>query len=75
LQLEQAVSNYTTGIVGQIIGTVDFPKDYLDRVATAYKGQSAAINQAPGSATGGRTDQLTYTNSAEKMIIVNLIMR
>lgn len=75
LQLEQAVSNYTTGIVGQILGTVEFPKDYLDRVKTAYQGQTAAINQAPGSATGGRTDQLTYTNSAEKMIIVNLIFR
>lgn len=74
-QIEAAVSGYTTGIVGQIIGVDEFPKDYLDRVKTAYDGQSAAIMRAPGSATGGRTDQLTYSNSAEKMIIVNLILR
>lgn len=75
VQLEQAISNYQNGIVGQILGTVEHPKDYLDRVKTAYNGQTAANLQTPGSATGGRTDQLTYTNSGEKMVIVNLIHR
>lgn len=74
-QLEAAVSGYTTGIVGQIIGTTEFPKTLLDRVHSAYHGQTAAIMRTPGSATGGRTDQLTYANAAEKMIIVNLILR
>ena len=74
-QLESAISNYTTGIIGQIIGVTEFPRDYLDRVRTAFAGQTAANMRTPGSATGGRTDQLTYTNSAERMIIVNLILR
>jgi len=79
-QLEQAIDNHIFGVVGQIIGTTVFgegrhSKDYLDRVATAYQGQTAANMQTPGSATGGRTDQLTYTNAAERMIIVNLIFR
>jgi len=47
----------------------------LDRVASSYMGQTAANMQTPGSATGGRTDQLTYANAAERMIIVNLILR
>jgi hypothetical protein len=80
LQLEQAIDNHIFGIVGQIIGTMVFgegrhSKDYLDRVHTAYAGQAAANMQTPGSATGGRTDQLTYANAAERMIIVNLIFR
>lgn len=79
-QLEQAIDNHLFGVVGQIIGTTVFgvgrhSKDYLDRVHTAYQGQTAANMRTPGSATGGRTDQLTYANAAEKMIIVNLIFR
>jgi len=80
LQLEQAIDNHLFGIVGQIIGTNIFGQgrhgwDYLDRVASSYMGQTAANMQTPGSATGGRTDQLTYANAAERMIIVNLILR
>jgi hypothetical protein len=74
-QLEQAIDNHLFGIVGQIIGLEKHPKGLLDRVYTAYKGQTAANMRTPGSATGGRTDQLTYSNSAERMIIVNLVLR
>jgi hypothetical protein len=75
LQLEQAISNHVEGIVGQIIGENIYPRGYLERVKTAYSGYTAANMRTPGSATGGRSDQLTYTGAAEKMIIVNLIMR
>jgi hypothetical protein len=75
LQIELAVQNYHQGIIGQVIGTTIYPKDYLDRVKTAYAGQTAANMQTPGSATGGRSDQLTYANAAERMVIVNLIGR
>ena len=75
LQLEQAIANHQNGIVGQIIGVNEYPRDYLERVKTAYNGQTAANMRTPGSATGGRSDQLTYAGAAEKMIIVNLIMR
>lgn len=79
-QIEKAIMGYTTGIVGQVIGVVNFgdgrfSKTYLDRVKTGYEGYSAANMQTPGSATGGRTDQLTYANGAERMVIVNMILR
>jgi hypothetical protein len=75
LQIEKAVLGFVEGIVGQVIGTEIFPRDLLDKVFTAYAGQSAANMRTPGTATGGRTDQLTYANAAEKMILVNLICR
>jgi hypothetical protein len=75
LQLEKAIQNWMEGIVGQVIGTTIYPRDYLDRVHTAYYGQTAANMRTPGTATGGRSDQLTYSNSAERMVIVNLIFR
>jgi len=74
-QLEQAIQNHQNGIVGQIIGVNEYPRDYLERVKTAYHGYAAANMRTPGSSTGGRSDQLTYAGGAEKMIIVNLIMR
>jgi len=75
LQLEQAINNHVFGVVGQVIGTNVYPKGSLEKVKTAYSGYSAANMRTPGSATGGRTDQLTYANAAEKMAIVNLILR
>lgn len=75
LQLEQAIDNHVFGVVGQVIGTNIYPKGMLDKVKTAFDGYSAANMRTPGSATGGRTDQLTYANAAEKMLIVNLIFR
>jgi len=84
LQLEQAVMNYQNGIVGQVIGEVTYPRDALERVRTAFEsgtspnihtGMTNAIMKAPGSATGGRSDQLTYANAGEKLLIVNLIHR
>jgi hypothetical protein len=84
LQIEKAVMGYQNGVIGQVIGEITFPRGNLDRVRTAfptgtspniYTGMTNAIMKTPGSATGGRTDQLTYTNSAEKLLIVNLIHR
>lgn len=85
-QLEQGIANYEAGIIGQVLNSIEYPRDYLDRVRTAYAGgisspnaqtgmSATAVMQTPGSATGGRSDQLTYTNSAEKVLIVNFIKR
>jgi len=74
-QLEQAIDNHVNGIIGQVIGTDIQPRSYLDRVASGYMGQTAANMRTPGTATGGRSDQLTYSNSAERLVIVNLILR
>jgi hypothetical protein len=75
LQLEQAISNWLEGIVGQVTGFEKYPKDYLDYTRTAYAGHSDATYRTPGTATEGRSDQLTYTNASDTMLIVNLIMR
>ena len=84
LQLEKAIMGYQNGIVGQVIGEVKFPRGYLERVRTAFPtgtspnihtGMTNAVMKAPGSATEGRTDQLTYANAAEKLLIVNIIHR
>lgn len=74
-QIEQAVSNHLFGIVGQVTGVEKYPKDYLDYTRTAYAGQTAANMRTPGTATEGRTDQLTYANASDTMLIVNLILR
>lgn len=74
-QLEQAIMNYDNGVIGQVLSITTMPRDYLERVRTAFEGQSAANMRTPGSATQGRSDQLTYTNSAERLVIVNLINR
>ena len=75
LQLEQGIAGWMTGIIGQVIGVEKYPNGGLERVATPMMGQTAVNRQAPGSATGGRTDQLTYANAADRMLIVNLILR
>jgi hypothetical protein len=80
IQLEKAIMGYNEGIIGQVIGTTiygsgQYENDYLGSVKTAFEGQTAANMQTPGSATGGRTDQLTYANGAERMLVINLIMR
>jgi hypothetical protein len=76
IQLEKAIMGYQQGIVGQVIGTTTFGEETeLGFVKTAFQSQTAANMQTPGSATGGRTDQLTYSNSADTMIIVNAILR
>lgn len=85
-QLEQGIMNYQNGIIGQVLNEIEYPRDYLDRVRTAFEGgvsspnaqtgmSATAVMQSPGSATGGRSDQLTYTNSANKVLIVNWIHR
>jgi hypothetical protein len=74
-QLEQAIDNHLFGIVGQVIGVNEYPRAALERVYTAFNGQTAANMRTPGSATGGRSDQLTYTNASNKMLVVNLIFR
>jgi len=70
-------------ILGQIIKVdTDFPKDYLDRVKTAYDnlGSTAAqraLNQMPGSASSGMPDAINFAggSSAPTLLWVNLINR
>lgn len=85
-QLEQGIMNWNDGVIGQVLNTIEYPRDYLDRVRTAFEGgvsspnaqtgmSATAVMQSPGSATGGRSDQLTYTDAATTVLIVNWINR
>jgi hypothetical protein len=64
-------------IVGQILEVdTTFPKDYLDRVRTAYTNLTA-LDKTPGSATGGLPDNIFFAagTAAEGVARINLINR
>lgn len=75
LQLEQGISNHVFDVVAQCLELKIHPQDYLDRVKTPIQGQSSARYRVAGSATGGRPENLTYTNAGATEVIVNLILR
>ena len=66
-----------TDIVGQAwkIDT-GFPKDYLERVRTAYSGLGD-LDKMPGSVSGGLPDNITYAGgtAAKGVVRINLINR
>tara|TARA_Y100000310_G_scaffold332007_1_gene406700 strand:- start:1274 stop:2527 length:1254 start_codon:yes stop_codon:yes gene_type:complete len=61
-------------IMGQALTSVRHPKDYLDRVKTAYEG-FGVLDQMPGTASAGIPDNITYAGASDKEIVVNLISR
>lgn len=72
--------------VGQVLDIESYPRDGLDKVRTAYDsintnaagslpGYAGQMDQMPGSATGGVTDQIHYAGAANKVCRVNLILR
>jgi hypothetical protein len=66
-----------TDIIGQA-WAIDsaFPKDYLDRVRTAYEGLGT-LDQMPGSVSGGLPDNITYAGgtAVKGVVRINLINR
>jgi len=62
-------------IMGQVLGFVKHPKDFLGRVKTRYK-SLGTVNKMPGSATAGVPDTLNVTETgSETEVIINLITR
>jgi hypothetical protein len=61
-------------IMGQALTSVRHPKDYLDRVKTAYEG-FGVMDQMPGTASRGLPDNVTYAGASDKELVVNLISR
>ncbi len=64
-------------VIGQVWAIdADFPKDYLDRVRTAYKGLGT-LDQMPGSASAGLPDNILYAGgtAAKGVVRINLINR
>ena len=66
-----------TDIIGQVWKVeTGFPKDYLDRVRTAYQGLGV-LDKMPGSASAGLPDTITYAGGTalKGVIRINLINR
>ncbi len=66
-----------TDIIGQAWKIDDdFPKDYLDRVRTAYQGLGT-LDQMPGSANAGLPDNIAYAGgtAVKGVVRINLINR
>jgi len=61
-------------ILGQVLGFDVHPKDYLNRVRTAYAGLGTK-DQMPGSASHGYPDTITYASAADREVIINLLNR
>lgn len=59
-------------IIGQVLDSDLHPKDYMDRVRTAWP-QLGTLDQMPGSASGGLPTQLTYAGGSNKMIRILLL--
>lgn len=78
--------NYSL-IVGQVLGVVSGVDAGLAMVRTAWDpalgtsaagalpGYSGQMDQMPGSATGGASDLLHFAGGADKVVIINLILR
>jgi hypothetical protein len=75
--VEWAGSESFSDVIGQVwkIDT-GYPKDYLDRVRTAYSGMGA-LDKMPGTANAGLPDQISYSggDGTLGMCRINLINR
>jgi hypothetical protein len=70
--MASAVAAREDTIIGQVLDDEIFPKDYLERVRTAYK-TLGTMDQLPGSATGGLPAMVTYAGAANKVIHIRLL--
>jgi hypothetical protein len=68
----QAALDERDAILGQVLEVEEFPRDYLDRVRTAYT-QLGTLDQMPGSASQGLPDKITYASAANRVVRINLI--
>mgnify|MGYP000061756888 CR=1 FL=1 len=59
-------------IIGQVLDFEDHPKDYLDRVRTAYP-QLGVLDQMPGSASAGLPTSLTYSGGSNRVVRILLL--
>lgn len=71
-EMAELILNAQREIVGQVLDMETHPKDYLDRVRTAYATLGTA-DQMPGSASGGFRDQLTYAGASNKTVRILLL--
>lgn len=61
-------------VMGQALTAVYHPRDYLDRVKTAWD-NFGVLDQMPGTASAGLPDNITYSGASDKEVVINLISR
>jgi len=61
-------------IMGQALTSVRHPRDFLDRVKSAWD-NFGVLDQLPGTASSGYPDNLTYAGASDKEIVINLVSR
>lgn len=71
-EMTAIILNAQRAIIGQVLDAEEHPKDYLDRVRTAYATLGTS-DQMPGSASGGLRDQLTYAGASNQTIRILLL--
>jgi len=59
-------------IIGQVLDSDVYPKDFLERVRTAWPALGT-LDQMPGSASGGLPSQVTYSGASNKMVRILLL--
>jgi hypothetical protein len=73
-QLEAAMYDNKTRVVGQVLAIWEWPRSSLDRVMTQYR-TLTAYERMPGTATGGMSDALVQSGGANRVAIINFINR
>jgi hypothetical protein len=70
----QAALDERDKVIGQVLEVEGHPKDYLDRVRTAYT-QLGTLDRMPGTATQGLPDNVTYSGASNLVVRINLIRK
>jgi len=70
----QAALDERDAILGQVLELEEHPRDYLERVRTAYT-QLGTLDQMPGTASQGLPDKITYASAANRVVRINLVRR
>lgn len=73
-QVEDAVRDFDTQVIGQVLEIKQYPKDMLEKVRTQWP-TLGTVDQMPGSASAGLPDKITYAGASNRTVTINLIRR
>lgn len=73
-QLEAAMLDAQTDVVGQVIAILTFPRSGMEKVATQFR-QLGMLERMPGTATEGLPDVLTHAGGSNRVALINFFAR
>lgn len=68
------VTNRHKSLLGQVLGVYTHPRQNLQKVRTSYAGLGT-MDQMPGSASAGYSDNVTYASASDREVVINLLWR